>query len=81
MMTIEEFSKINFRVGKVKSVDKNRILIICENKEFSASPGLDVKKGEKIAVIMEGDKIIVPVLNKKIPLAPEKDIELGSRIS
>ncbi len=79
MIKIEEFWKIDFKVGEVKEVGNNN-KIKCDNKTFNVNLKLDVNKGEKIAVIIEGDKLIIPVINDSIPLIPEKDAEAGSKI-
>jgi len=80
MIKIEEFWGIDFRVGEVKGVSNSNIKIKCNNKNFNVNLKLDVNKGEKIAVIIDGDKLIIPVVNGNVPLVPEKDIEAGSKI-
>jgi methionine--tRNA ligase beta chain len=79
--SIEDFVKVDLRIGEIKEIKKGKIIVSCNNKEFSVKLDSDVKKNEKIAVIIEGDRIIIPILNKNIPLIPEKDIEPGSKIS
>jgi tRNA-binding EMAP/Myf-like protein len=80
-VTIDDFSKIEFRIGEVKSIDKKGIKIICDDKDFLINIDLDVKKKDKLAIIIAGEKLIVPVIDSHLPLSPEKDIELGSRVS
>jgi len=80
MIKIEEFWGIDFRIGEVKVVSNSNIKIKCNNKNFNVNLKLDVNKGEKIAVIIDGDKLIIPVVNGNVPLVPEKDIEVGSKI-
>lgn len=80
MIKIEEFWKIDFKVGEVEEISKSNIKIKCDNKTFNVNLKLDVKKKDKIAIIIEGDKLIIPVVNGKTPLVPEKDIEVGSKI-
>lgn len=81
MIKIEEFWRIDFKIGEVKAIGKDSIQITCNKRDFIINLSLDVKKGEKIVVIIDGDKLIIPVVNGKIPLVPEKDIEVGSKIS
>ena len=80
MIKIEEFWKINFRIGEVKSINKENVKVSCENRDFVVGLDFDVKEGDKLAVIIYKDKLIIPVVNEKIPLIPEKDIEVGSKI-
>jgi hypothetical protein len=78
IMTIEEFGKINFRVGEVVEIGK-KIKIRCLDKDYPVSSSIKFDKGDKIAIIISGDKLIIPVVNN-ISLVPGKDVEVGSKI-
>jgi len=80
-MNIEDFIKIDFRIGEIEEVSKSEFKIRCNDRIFNTKTKLNVKKGEKLAVIIDGDKIVVPVVNGNIPLIPEKSVPNGSKIS
>ena len=79
MITIEEFSKFDFRVGKVKEINKGSIKIILEDKEFNVNLMLDVKEGDKIVVLVNGDNLIIPLADGGV-ISPEKNIKEGSKV-
>jgi co-chaperonin GroES (HSP10) len=81
MITIEEFSKTEFKVAEVKEITKKGIKIVCNNQEFLTSQKLNVKKGDKIIISMHNGMLILPLANGLIPIAPEKDIDIGARVS
>ena len=81
MIKFDEWQKIDFRIGEIIDVNGENIKITCRNKEFFIKLKLDVKKGNKIAVIINNEKLVIPVVNGNIPLIPDKDIEVGSRVS
>lgn len=74
-MKFEDWMKFDLRIGKVLEGE-----IDLGNKKFKFNKKIDVKKGEKIVVGVIGDKVVVPLVGGSV-IIPEKDIELGSRIS
>ena len=78
IMAIEEFSRINFRVGEVIEAGR-KIKIRCLDKDYFVKLNINVEKGDRIAVVISGDKLIIPVANA-VPLTLGKDVEVGSRI-
>ncbi len=80
MINIDEFSKVNLRIGKIKEIKKDRITINCNNKDYEIKIKLKVKERDKILIIINNDKIIIPVLNNDIPIIPEQDIDSGSKV-
>lgn len=76
----DEWLKFDLRIGEVVRVDKDHIEISCCNRNFNVNMNLDVNIGDKIVVGLMGEEIVIPVVNDKIPISPEKDIEVGSRI-
>lgn len=80
MINIDDFNKIDFRVGEVINIDKNKLEINVGERNYFVKLILKVKKRDKIAVIISGDKIVIPSF-EQIPLIPDKDIEVGSKIS
>jgi len=80
MITIEDITKINLKIGEVKNISKGHITINFENKDYIKKIKLEVKKGDKIVIAHNQENITIPLINKNIPLIPEKDIEAGSKI-
>ena len=80
IIKIEDFSKIDLRVGDVLENKGDSLKIKCSEKVFTAKLGLDIKKGEQIIVAVNGDKLVIPVINQNIPLSPEKKIDSGSKV-
>ncbi|MFH1325831.1 MAG: hypothetical protein ABIH49_03645 [archaeon] len=79
-ITFDEWLKFDLRVGEVAESNKDNLKINCCDKEFHVKLPISVKKGEKIVIGISGDKVVIPVIGGNIPLAPEKDIEVGSKI-
>lgn len=80
MINIDEFSKVNLRIGEVKEVKKDSIIINCNNKDYRKKIKLKVKENDKIMIILNNEEIIIPILNNEIPIIPEKDIDAGSKV-
>ncbi|MEK6885838.1 MAG: hypothetical protein AABX17_02640 [Nanoarchaeota archaeon] len=80
MITIDEFQKIDLRVGEIRALDKGKIKINCLNKEFSGNLKLNAVKGDELIVVFNAGKLVIPVVNGDIPLIPEKKIENGSKV-
>lgn len=80
IIKIEDFSKINLRVGEVIEVTKSYTKIGCFDKVFTVKLNLNVKKGEQLIVAVNGDNLVIPVLNQNITLSPEKNIDAGSKV-
>lgn len=80
MIDLEEFKKIELTLGLVEKIDKDYIKITSNKKQFVTKIKLNVKEGDKIVVAFDNSNIFIPVVAGNIPLKPEKDIELGSKI-
>lgn len=80
IVKFKDWAKLELRVGEVKEIIKDRIIINCCNKDFEINLNLDVNKGDKIVIGINGDKVIVPVVNNGIPITPEKDAGVGWKI-
>jgi len=79
IITIEEFSRINFRIGEVVEVGK-KTKIRCLDKDYLINLNIAVEKGDKIAVIIANDSLVIPIV-KDAPLVVGKDAEVGDKIS
>lgn len=77
----EDWIKLKMVVGEVAEIDRNSIKIFDNDKYYNFNGKLNVKKGDKIIIGLLNENIIIPVVNKEIPLIPEKDIEIGSGVS
>lgn len=75
----DEWSKIDFRIGEVKNISKNSVKIIVNEKVFDLKLDLNIKKGDKIAVIVNNNNLIIPLVNNSV-IVPEADIETGSKV-
>ncbi len=80
IIEFKDWVKFDFRVGEVKNVSDNKMIINCLNKDFEVGLGLDVNKGDKIIVGIYGDKLVVLTAEESV-IFPEKDMEVGSRVS
>lgn len=80
MITIEDFAKIELKVGKIISKSNRETLIECNGKEFSTRININTNKNDKIIIAINGDEVIIPLINHSIPLVPDKDIETGSKV-
>jgi len=81
MITIKEFSKIDLRIGEVKETDKEKIKVNIGNQDLTTNSRVAVNKGDKIVVAIQNNQLIIPTINKTIPIAPEKDTPAGTKIS
>ncbi len=79
MISIEEFKKVDFRIGEVKLIN-DKIEICVSDKKFLINIKLNIEENDKIIIILHNNKIIIPVFDKNIPIIPEKDIETGSKV-
>ena len=79
ILIIDDFTKLEMRVGKVENIGKS-VKIKCGDREFNTNLKLNLNKDEKIVIGILGDKLILPVVGKNIPIVPEKDIGIGARI-
>lgn len=80
MTSLEEFKKYDFRIGEIKGLSKDKIIIVCNDKEYETKIKIKAQKGDKIMVLIKGDKIEIPLAKDNLPISPEKDIKEGSRI-
>ena len=80
LVNFEEWANLEMRVGKVKDVNKNKIIINCNNEDYSKTIKINAKKNDLIVVgFLEGE-IIIPLINGNVFIIPESDIEVGSKI-
>jgi methionine--tRNA ligase beta chain len=80
IINIDEFSKFDFRIGKIESIGKGSIKIKCLDKVFETKQKLDIKKGDFIVIVANADKIVIPTVSGSV-IVPEKEIEEGSKVS
>lgn len=80
MIKIDDFSKLNLRVGEIKNISKENVKISCLAETFISKIALDVKSGNQIVISSVGGKIFIPVVKEDIPLVPEKKIDSGSKV-
>ncbi len=80
MINIDEFAKVEMRVGEVVDSGKKEIMITCNGKSSSFSTDLRLKKGDKVVVIANSDSLYLLCTEKNIPIIPEKDIKEGSKV-
>lgn len=80
IVNFEEWAELEMRVGKVKSINKDRAIITCEDKDYPTEIKINAKKSDLIAVGFLGGNIVIPLINKNIPITPESDIEVGAKI-
>jgi hypothetical protein len=81
MIKIDEFSKVNLRLGKIKSKDNSGIKISCNAEIFNSNIHLNAKEGDEVIISSMGEKLVVPVVNRDIPLVPDKKAGEGWKIS
>jgi len=80
LVNFEEWANLEMRIGKVKDVNKNKIIINCNNEDYSKTIKINAKKNDLIVVgFLEGE-IIIPLINGNVFIIPESDIEVGSKI-
>ncbi len=80
MITFDEFKKVELRIGEILKIDKNKIEVKCGDKIYNFKGKLEAKKGEKLVIIIDDGKIIIPCVDNS-PIAPEREIKEGMRIS
>ena len=80
IIQFEDWAKLKLKVGIVKKVGES-IVINDGTNDFEIKLDLNVKKGDKIVVGLNGDGLVVPVVNDRIPLDPGQDSKEGSRVS
>ena len=60
MITFDEFKKIDFRIGKVITVNKGKMQISLGDKDYNIISNPRITKDDKIVVIVNGDNLIIP---------------------
>jgi len=80
IIKFEDWVKFELRVGEIKKVGK-KVIINYNNRDFEAKLDLDVNKGDQIVVGISRDNLILPVVKDNITLVPEKQAEIGWKIS
>ncbi|MBU0959351.1 MAG: hypothetical protein KKB31_05390 [Nanoarchaeota archaeon] len=80
IVEFKNWAKLELRIGQIKNID-DKITINCGEKDFQINLGLDVNKGDKIVVGIGRGGLVIPVVNDAVPLTPEKDIDVGCRVS
>ena len=78
MIKLDEFKRIDLRIGQVDKVEGNIIHIKC-NAEFKIKTDLKLSEGEKILVLLNEGKLYIPLVENEI-ISPDKPIEEGSKI-
>ena len=74
-MEFEDWLKFDLKIGKVldKEIDLGK-------RKFKFDKKINAKKGDKIVVGVMKDKVVIPFVGGSV-ISPEKDIEIGSKIS
>lgn len=79
-LKFEDWLKYELRVGEIKFIKGKLIKIDIGNKILETNVKVNVEIGDKIIVGINGDNLVIPLADR-IVISPEKDIELGSRVS
>ena len=79
-ISFEDWIKFDLRIGEVLERKDDKLKILVGEKEFIINKNLKISVGDKIVVGLQGDKLILPLLDGSV-LFPEKDIENGTKIS
>jgi hypothetical protein len=79
IIDFEDWIKFDLRFGEIKTVKNGLAKISLGNKEYSVKTSLNLQKGDKIVVGIQGGKLIILHVNNSV-IIPEKEIENGSRI-
>ena len=79
IINFEDWEKLEMRVGKIKEIEKDKIVISCNGKNYSKKIKLNVDKDDLIVIGFLGDDLIIPLIDGSV-IIPEKDIENGVRI-
>lgn len=79
-INFEEWAKLEMGIGMIKRITKGGSIINCKDRDYSIKIKLNAKKNDLIAVGFIGDEIIIPLVNENIPIIPESDIEVGSKV-
>jgi len=80
IINFEDWVKLEMRVGKIKEIEKSKMVINCNGKDYSKKIKLNANKDDLIIIGFLGDNLIIPLINDSV-IIPEKDIENGARIS
>jgi len=80
IINFEDWAKLEMRVGMIKEIEKGKIVINCNGKNYSKKIKLNVNNSDLIVIGFLGDDIIIPLIEGSV-IIPEKDIEPGCRIS
>lgn len=79
-ISINDFNKVDLRVGEVKKINGKNILVSCRDKNASLK-NLNVVVGDKIIVGVLEEGLVVPIVNGEIPLVADGNLEVGSKVS
>lgn len=79
IIKFEDWAKLELVIGIVKKI-KDKTIINCGKKDFQINLDLNLKNGEKIVVGIDSDNILIPLVGDNIPIVPEEEIEVGSRV-
>jgi hypothetical protein len=80
MIKFDDFAKLDLRVATVKVSNKQKKILI-NDREFAPDFEINAKTGDKIAVGIIGEEIVVLVTDKINPVFLDSEIENGARIS
>jgi len=76
----DDWAKLEMQVGEI-IIDKSKKKIRIGEKLFDFNFNLALNSGDKIVVGLTKEGIILPVIDEKVLLSPESDIENGSKVS
>ena len=79
-MKFEDWLKFDLRVGEVKKIKGDNIIINDGSKEHKTKVKFNLKKGDKIIIGVCKEGLVIPKVNDSV-ISPEKDIKVGARVS
>ena len=71
----DEWLKFDLRIGEVKNGK-----VDIGGREFELTQDVHVEEGDKIVVGVDGDKLVVLVVNSNVLIVPESDVKLGCKV-
>lgn len=76
----EDWTKLKLLVGEIMDIVEGNIQINIGDRIMEYVRKINAEKGDKIVVGVTGDNLVVPLIKDSF-IVPEKDIEVGSRVS
>ena len=79
MIQIDELKRIDLRIAEIIEIHKDKTVILCDGKYYEKNIKINTKKGDKIVVSLDNEKLIILLADNSL-LAPEKEIKEGSKV-